>query len=52
MKTENAEKKFVDRLERSEKIDGNEMVYNGTLNDYEQICNSCTTYIALLFTAF
>ena len=29
MKTKNAEKKFVDRLERSEKTDGNEIVYNG-----------------------
>ena len=32
----------------SEKIDGNEMIYIGTLNDYGKICNSYTVYIVLL----
>ena len=32
----------------SEKIDGNEMIHNGTLNDYGKICNSYTVYIVLL----
>ena len=25
-----------------ENIDGNEMIYNGTSNNYEKVCNSCT----------
>ena len=39
-------KKFVDKLveEYSEEIDGNEMIYN----NYGNVCNSCTIYIALL----
>ena len=43
-------KKLVDRLaeECSENIDGNKMIYYGTLNDYGKICNSCTVYIVLL----
>ena len=32
----------------SEYIDGNEMIYNSTLNDYEKVCKSCTIYILLL----
>ena len=28
------------------------MIYNGTLNDYEKICNSCTIYIILFVIAF
>ena len=28
------------------------MIYNGTLNDYENVCNSCTIYIVLLVIAF
>ena len=28
------------------------MIYNGTLNDYENVCNSCKIYIALLVIAF
>ena len=46
-------KKLVDKLveEYSENIDENEMIYNETLNDYENVCNSCTTYIVLFFIA-
>ena len=46
---------LTDRLieECNENIDGNEMISKSTLNaiplnDYEQICNSCTVYIVLL----
>ena len=28
------------------------MIHNGTLNDYERLCNSCTMYIALFVIAF
>ena len=37
-------KRLVDKLvkECSENIDGNELIYNATLNDYGYICNSCT----------
>ena len=52
-------KRLIDRLaeESSENIDGNKIIYNGTLNpiplnDYEKICNSCTVYIALLVIFF
>ena len=47
-------KKLVDRLteECNENIDGNKMIYNGTLHDYEKICNSLTVYIVLLVTFF
>ena len=40
-------KKLVDKLveECSKNIDGNEMIYNDTLNDYEKVCNSCTIHI-------
>ena len=43
-------KKLIDKLveECSEDIDGNEMIYNATLNYYEKVCNSCTIYIVLL----
>ena len=39
-------KKIVDKLvkECSENIDGNEM----TLNDYGNVCNSCTVYIVFI----
>ena len=42
--------KLVDKLaeECSENIDGNKMIYNGTVNDYRNVCNSCTIYIILL----
>ena len=47
-------KKLIDKLieERSENIDRNEMIYNGTLNDYEKVCNSYTIYIVLFVIAF
>ena len=38
--------------EYSENIDGNEMIYNGTVNDYEKVCNSCSIYIVLFVIAF
>ena len=43
---QNCKYRLVDRLaeECSENIDGNKMIYNATLNDYE---NSCTVYIVL-----
>ena len=28
------------------------MIYNSTLNDYENLCNSCTLYIVLSGIAF
>ena len=28
------------------------MAYNGSLNNYRKICNSCTIYIVLLVIAF
>ena len=48
MKNVNAEKKG-DKLveEYSEKIDGNEMIYKGTLNDYIKVCKSCAIYMVL-----
>ena len=54
MKIVNVEKKLIDKLveECSEDIDGNEMIYNTTLNDYVNLCNSCTIYTALLVIAF
>ena len=36
----------------SENIDGNEMIYNTTLNDYRKVCNSCKIYIVLLVVFF
>ena len=47
----NCRKKLVDKLveECSEEIDGNEMIYNATLNDYENVCDSCTIYIVYSF---
>ena len=46
--------KSVHRLaaEGSENIDGNKMIYNGTLNDYEIINNSCIVNIILLVGFF
>ena len=47
-------KKLADKLveECSENINGNEMIYNGTLSDYENVCNSCTIYIVLFVICF
>ena len=36
----------------SENIDGNKMIYNATLNNYGNVCNVCTIYIALFVIAF
>ena len=51
-------KKIIDKLveECGEDIDGNKMLYNGTLNlipfnVYKKVCNSCMIYI-LLFVVF
>ena len=38
--------------EWSENIGGNEKIYNRTLNDYDKVRNSCTTYSALFVIAF
>ena len=47
-------KRLIDKLveECSENIDGYEMIYNGALNDYKKICNTCTVYIVLLVIFF
>ena len=47
-------KKLISKLveECSEDINGNEMIYNGTLNNYEKVCNSCTLYITLFAITF
>ena len=37
--------------ECGENTDGNELIYNGTVNDYEEVCNSCMVYL-LLFVIF
>ena len=44
-------KRLTDKLveECSENIDGNKMIYNGTLSDYHNVCNSCTIYIVIAF---
>ena len=46
--------KLVDKLaeERSKNIDENELIYNETVNDYGNVCNSCTIYIALFVIDF
>ena len=43
-------KRVIDELgeECSENINENEIIYNGSLNDYEKVCNSCTLCIVLL----
>ena len=47
-------KKLIDKLIKgcSEDIDGDEMIYNVTSNDYEKVCNCCTIYIVLLVITF
>ena len=47
-------KKLIDKLveECSENIDENEMIYNATLNDYENVCGPCTIYTLLFVIAF
>ena len=34
--------------ECSKDINGNEMSFNGNLNDHGKVCNSCSVYIVLL----
>ena len=36
----------------NENIDGNELMYNATLNDHGKACSSCTIYILLLVMFF
>ena len=50
MKIVNAEKILVDKLAEkcSENIDENKLIYNGTVNDYGNLCNSCTIWITIL----
>ena len=48
-------KKIIDKLiieECSEKINGNEMIYNKVLNSYKNACNSCTIRIVCLSLLF
>ena len=47
-------KELVDKLVEkcSENIDGKEMIYNVTLNDYENVCGSCTMSTVLFVIAF
>ena len=46
--------KSSDKLveECSENIDGNEMICNGTLNNYRNVCDSCRIYIVWVVIAF
>ena len=43
-------KELISKLveECSENIDGNQMIYNVTLNDHRKVSNSCTIDIVLL----
>ena len=47
-------KRLIDKLveECNENIDESEMIYNGTLNKYKNMCGSCTAYIVLLVIFF
>ena len=47
-------KKLVHKLveECGENINGNKMIYNESLNDYEKLINSCTIYIILFVIGF
>ena len=58
-KTCNCRNKLADKSveECSKNIDGNEMLYNETLdvislNDYKKMCNYCTLYIVLVVLFF
>ena len=48
------QKKIVDKLveECGENIDESKMIYNVTLNDYENACGSCTLCTVLFVIAF
>ena len=54
MKILSVEKGLIDKLieERIVNIDENEMIYNGTVNEYGNICNSCTIHIILFVISF
>ena len=54
IKTVNVEENLVDELVEkcSKNVDGNRIIYNGTLNGYKNVCNSCTVYIVLLIIFF
>ena len=54
MKIVSAEKKIVDKVveECSENIEKSKMIYNVPLNDYENVCGSCTTHTVLFFIIF
>ena len=47
-------KKLVDNLveEFSKNIDENEIIFNGTFSDYENVWNSCTICIVFISIAF
>ena len=47
-------KELVSKLveECSEDTNVNEIIYNEILNDYGNVCNSCTVFIVLFVTAF
>ena len=47
-------KELVDKLVEkcSENIDEKEMIYHVTLNDYENVCRSCTMSTVLFVIAF
>ena len=53
MKIINLEKRLLDKVVEKchEDINGNEIVYNVTLNDRGRVCKSCTMYIILLIIA-
>ena len=46
--------KLIDKLveQCNEDINGNEMIYHRSLNDYGKVCNSWTIYIVLFVIAF
>ena len=47
-------KSLINKLveECCENINGNEMVYNATLNDHRKVCKSCSIYTVLLVIVF
>ena len=54
MKIVSAEKKIVDKVveECSDNIEKSETICNVPLNDYENVCGSCTIYTVLFFITF
>ena len=47
-------KRLIDELVEgcSENIDEDEIIYNGTLNNYENVCDTCTIYTVLIVISF